>query len=346
MHDRYNVGTWRDTRQVGTGPNRRGTDARHLTFMANWIKVRNALVRSARVRRLRKYLNCKNHFAAIGYAIAWLCWVDEQTLDGHTHLTPEELDEELGMRGGAKGLMEIGWAALDEEGCLVALEFDKHSGDTARQRAENARRKELCVARKKAAAGAQKHAAKPAAKGSGRGRKPKSVPAPEPEKQNLPNALALYPAASEVPAFTAPDEAGSTYSAPLPDGEGHAAGADEPSLEAIVEVMSRRPYPCVPPEEIDRVAGKFLVTMQCRGWRDARGIGVRDWEAAAQHYIMTWSNINADKQRDQEQRERVANERTALMKRDVDSRIDERRHRMDPSLPVRRDRNYETCYEV
>lgn len=301
--------------------------------MANWIKVRNALVRSARVRRLRKYLSCKNHFAAIGYAVSWLCWVDEQTLDGHTHLTPEELDEELGMRGGARGLMEIGWAALDEEGCLVALEFDKHSGDTARQRAENARRKERCIARKKAAAGAQKPAAKP----SGRGRKPKSKPVSEPGEQDSQGALALY--------TTAPDEAGPADSAP-PDGEGAAAGGVEPSLSEIVEVMSRRPYPCVSPEEIEMVAGKFLVTMQCRGWRDARGIGVRDWEAAAQHYIMTWSNINADKQRDREQRERVANERTDLMKRDVDSRIDERRHRMDPTLPVRRDRNYETCYEV
>ncbi|MGN0821380.1 MAG: hypothetical protein ACI4OX_06350, partial [Akkermansia sp.] len=304
--------------------------------MANWIKARHALVRSARVRRLCKYLSCKNHLAALGYALKWLCWVDEQTLDGHTHLTPEELDKEMGMRGGAQGLIEIGWAALDEEGCLVALEFDKHSGDTAKQRAEVARRKELCVARKKNAAGSQK----PAAKGINKllskpVRKLKPAPetapvdAPPPHEQQQEATLPTQMAGEHKQA--AEDHA----PAPVPAEPRTAATAcpvgGVPTHDDVVRVMGGKSYPNVSKDELDRVAHKFLLTMQSRGWRDARGIHIHDWRAAAEHYLSTWSAFNSGAKQALEQRSKVDDERTALMKRDIESRIEERRHRMDPT---------------
>ena len=329
--------------------------------MANWIKARHALVRSARVRRLCKYLSCKNHLAALGYALKWLCWVDEQTLDGHTHLTPEELDKEMGMRGGAQGLIEIGWAALDEEGCLVALEFDKHSGDTAKQRAECARRKELCVAKKKNAAGSPK----PAAKGINkllskpvRRLKPAPEPAPEaaplpvqepapevapPPPEQLQEATLPTQMAGEhrqAAEENAPDPApAEPRTAPGPVGGG-------PTHDDVVRVMGGKSYPNVSKDELDRVAHKFLLTMQSRGWRDARGIHIHDWRAAAEHYLATWSAFNSGAKQALEQRSKVDDERTALMKRDIESRIEERRHRMDPTHRVRRDCNYGANYEI
>lgn len=98
---------------------------------------------------LARHLKC-NKLCALGLAVTWLCWVDEQTTDGATSILPDELDDELGFRGGADALCEIGWAALGEDGYVRALEFDKHCGETAKARADGARRTALSKARKKA----------------------------------------------------------------------------------------------------------------------------------------------------------------------------------------------------
>lgn len=107
--------------------------------MADWLKLNHALVRSAKVRGLMRLLRCKKH-AALGLAVHWLCWVDEQTVDGQTGLSPDELDDEIGFRGGAEALIGIGWAALGEDGLVYALEFWKHCGESAKERALNSRR--------------------------------------------------------------------------------------------------------------------------------------------------------------------------------------------------------------
>lgn len=114
-----------------------------------WLKVRHSLLRSSKIRALMRELRCKKH-AAVGLAVAWLVWIDEQTTDGQTHLLPDELDDEIGFRGCAEALISIGWAALGEDGCVYALEFGKHCGDSAKERAETARRVAKCKARKKA----------------------------------------------------------------------------------------------------------------------------------------------------------------------------------------------------
>lgn len=54
-----------------------------------WIKVRHALLRSPKIRQLARQLNC-NKNEALGVAVAWLMWVDEQSADGETFLTPAE----------------------------------------------------------------------------------------------------------------------------------------------------------------------------------------------------------------------------------------------------------------
>lgn len=116
--------------------------------MADWLKVNHALVRSPKVRGLMRALHCKKH-AALGLAVCWLCWIDEQTTDGQTGLLPDELDDEIGFRGCAEALISIGWAALGADGCVYALEFGKHCGVSAKVRAEGARRVARCKARKK-----------------------------------------------------------------------------------------------------------------------------------------------------------------------------------------------------
>lgn len=144
--------------------------------MSEWLKINHTLVRSAKIRGLMRALRCKKA-SAVGTALLWLCWIDEQTEDGHTGLTADEMDEELGVRGAVAALVSIGWAAVDEAGAVYALEFGKHCGMSAKARAENARRVASCKARKRAASKAaqeQKEAAENRAEASGG-----AVPLPE-----------------------------------------------------------------------------------------------------------------------------------------------------------------------
>lgn len=107
--------------------------------MADWLKVRHALVRSAKIRGLMRALRCRKH-VALGVALNWLVWLDEQTEDGLTHLSPDELDEEIGFRGCTEAMISIGWAVLGSDGCVEAVEFGKHCGESAKARAEHASR--------------------------------------------------------------------------------------------------------------------------------------------------------------------------------------------------------------
>lgn len=109
--------------------------------MADWLKVNHSLVRSPKIRVLMRELRCKKH-TALGLAVAWLCWIDEQTTDGQTGLSPDELADEIGFRGCVEALISIGWAALGEDGCVVAVEFGKHCGASAKKRAEDSRRQQ------------------------------------------------------------------------------------------------------------------------------------------------------------------------------------------------------------
>ncbi len=103
----------------------------------DWIKMRHELLDSPKVVRLAKILKV-NLMAARGLVWTWLAWCDRQTTDGETGLTLEEIDSLLGFRGCAKALVEIGWLSESEEGTERVVEFAKHNGESAKQRALNA----------------------------------------------------------------------------------------------------------------------------------------------------------------------------------------------------------------
>lgn len=106
--------------------------------MGNWIKIRSELKDSPKIGRLAKLLKAKRPFA-FGLAVLWLDWMDGQTDDGVVDLTAEELDEQLGVKGAANALEQIGWIYF-EDGMLVMSEYEKHNGPRAKERAETARR--------------------------------------------------------------------------------------------------------------------------------------------------------------------------------------------------------------
>ncbi len=109
--------------------------------MSDWIKVLTTLPKSRAIYRLMRELRCKRH-AALGVAVDWLCWLDANSADGSTGLLDDEISDVLGWPNAAEALNAIGWVSHDEQGCVVATEFIKHCGASAKKRAEDAARQQ------------------------------------------------------------------------------------------------------------------------------------------------------------------------------------------------------------
>lgn len=116
--------------------------------MVDWLKLLHSFPRNPKLRIMARSLKCDKD-SAIGFAVRWLIWVDEQTEDGRTGLLPKELDMELDRKGAAAALQAAGWARLaDDDGTVCAIEFGKHCGESAKKRANDARRQSDSRARK------------------------------------------------------------------------------------------------------------------------------------------------------------------------------------------------------
>lgn len=130
----------------------------------DWIKINTALPRSPKVLRLAALMGI-DRSTALGLMIDWLCWLDTATEDGSTGLSAEtinhlfcaDLSRCLRDKSHADSvtnvtqkndkchafvhaLAEIGWIVLDENGSIFAAEFEKHNGECAKKRAQNAKR--------------------------------------------------------------------------------------------------------------------------------------------------------------------------------------------------------------
>ena len=130
----------------------------------DWIKINTALPRSPKVLRLAALMGI-DRSTALGLMIDWLCWLDTATEDGSTGLSAEtvnhlfcaDLSRCLRDKSHADSvtnvtqkndkchaflhsLGEIGWIVLDENGAIFAAEFEKHNGECAKKRAQNAKR--------------------------------------------------------------------------------------------------------------------------------------------------------------------------------------------------------------
>lgn len=107
----------------------------------NWIRLNCDLPGSTRILQLARALR-KDEVYALGAACTWFCWLDKNSVDGETGLTPKELDAmALHIKGMAAALLENGWAVL-KDGYVVAVDFSKYNGESSKQRALTARRVE------------------------------------------------------------------------------------------------------------------------------------------------------------------------------------------------------------
>lgn len=232
--------------------------------MADWLKLNHSLVRSPKVRGLMRLLRCKKH-AALGLAVNWLCWIDEQTVDGRTGLLPDELDDEIGFRGGAEALIGIGWAALGEDGLVYALEFGKHCGESAKERALNNRRQSNKRARDKDVSREVSREVSRSERDECNGGGVTRI-----EEKNIYN--------NTLRGNTTVDMEAGAMGVPLP------GSADE------VRVLMAGTASCaLEARELVACATAFFEESEAVGWV-LKGQPVRDWRAMARAFMARWQN--------------------------------------------------------
>lgn len=221
-------------------------------------------------------LKCNKH-TALGLAVEWFCWIDEQTEDGATGLTPDELADELGFRGSAKALCSIGWAALGDDGTVNALEFGKHCGDSAKKRAEDALRQSSSRSRR--AAKAKEEAENVTEK------------CDECHGETVTNVTKICDKC-HTESVTRKEknriEENNNIAHTL---RARALDAMPRSVDEVKDYLRKLPLLALTPEERDACAENFFDTCNERGWvtKDGTPVPIQNWQSSVKKQAEAWA---------------------------------------------------------
>ena len=105
----------------------------------DWIKVEVSLPDKPEVWQIAEILGIDSD-AVVGKLIRMWSWFDAHTETGNAKgVTPALLDRLTFVTGFAEAMIEVGWLEHHADG-LVQVNFDKHTGASAKKRAETSRR--------------------------------------------------------------------------------------------------------------------------------------------------------------------------------------------------------------
>jgi hypothetical protein len=106
----------------------------------DWLKMRVCLHTHPKVVRISSALNA-DKLKTVGALHAVWCLFDAHSTDGRLDgYTPEILDAHIGWTGFSAQMIAVGWLEIAGAG-LVTPSFDKHNGQSAKRRAQEADRK-------------------------------------------------------------------------------------------------------------------------------------------------------------------------------------------------------------
>lgn len=268
--------------------------------MADWLKTNHTLPRSAKLRKLQKILGVSLN-TALGLAMRWLIWIDEQTVDGNTELAQEDVDDMLEHPGVTHGLIAIGWAEADEDGIIHAVDFGKHCGETAKKRALSSRRASSFRRRKNENVTPERYERNAGAlRENGQEnefyenlaesdnsvtleryeRNAKSAPEKNRIEYNIKDILKVPNNNTVVKSSDAPTPARTCKPTPSSDAEVRAFMANQ----ALCGLRG---------EELDACAAGFFDDMEACGWTSRNGAPLFDWQAAARKYLRSWQTRSA-----------------------------------------------------
>lgn len=105
----------------------------------DWMKFEKATLEKPEVFRMATSLGVDRD-SVIGKLLRVWSYFDTQTIDGVLKQTSKEfLDNIVGQPGFAAAMISVRWL-IERRGSLVLPNFDRHNGETAKQRALSAKR--------------------------------------------------------------------------------------------------------------------------------------------------------------------------------------------------------------
>lgn len=106
----------------------------------DWIKMRISLAEDPAVIAMAAVLG-ESEFTIVGRLHHLWGWADVQSRDGHARgVTDVWINRYVQRDGFAQAMIDVGWLIIDESGVLFP-KFDRHNGDSAKQRGLAADRK-------------------------------------------------------------------------------------------------------------------------------------------------------------------------------------------------------------
>ena len=105
-----------------------------------WIKFECNLPGKPEVMAITAAMGWDDADLTVGKLMRLFTWFDQQTTDGNAvGVTPALLDKFIGVTGFVQALVNVRWIVADERG-LSLHNFGKHNGETAKARAQTAKR--------------------------------------------------------------------------------------------------------------------------------------------------------------------------------------------------------------
>lgn len=223
----------------------------------DWIKVEHTTPDKPEVVKLAGILGIDQD-AVVGKLLRLWIWADQQSVSGNAiTVTNSFLDRLVFCPGFAAGLVKVGWLN-GREGLLSIPNFDRHNGQSAKNRANTNRR----------VANSRKAHHERVAKTCNENVTLEPLQKPLPEKRREDNTTTTTTTGSEVCQFP----------------------KDVTEVDRFMAAQVLHPLG----DELTRCAERFFNEQSAVGWRNRHGVPLADWRPMARQYAATWARNNAD----------------------------------------------------
>ena len=221
----------------------------------DWIKVEHTTPDKPEVVKLAGILGIDQD-AVVGKLLRLWIWADQQSVSGNAiTVTNSFLDRLVFCPGFAAGLVKVGWLN-GREGLLSIPNFDRHNGQTAKNRANTNRR----------VANSRKAHNERVTKTCNANVTLGALQKPLPEKRREDNTTTPTTTGREVCQFP----------------------QDVSEIDRFMAAQVLHPLG----DELTRCAERFFNEQAAVGWKNKHGIPLADWRPLARQYAATWARNN------------------------------------------------------
>lgn len=106
----------------------------------DWLKMEHSTPDKPEVLAITVRMGWDDPDLTVGKLFKMWRWFDQHTVDGNAHgVTSSLLDRLLGVSGFTLAVASVGWLEVNEAG-ISLVNFDRHNGNTAKNRAQTAKR--------------------------------------------------------------------------------------------------------------------------------------------------------------------------------------------------------------